>query len=330
MKGQNHTFAVDFFALGIMGYEFMLGKRPYNGRSRREIKEQMLSKHVQISLSEIPNGWSEEAADFFNKLLQRKPDIRLGSKGIWELKQHRWMKYFPWDKLINKEIESPFIPEKKDNFDKKYCEANDSINIETKVRYEKYKNDIDYDNYFINFTFYRIMSENDEDLNERNILNKSIKKNKNHEIKKIENKENDNHNSNLDFSTEENNTITNKSNKYLYNNLKDEDIEIKKKNINVSNKKYNQEKMSNIAIKKSIKNISFTMKLNDNQKRDNNKENKNININYLKNSETPKQSFIIKNDNILDEFSNISNRLNKNNKIYRSNSDIYRKKKITS
>ena len=80
------------------------------------------------------------------------------------------------------------------------------------------------------------MSENDEDLNERNILNKSIKKNKNHEIKKIENKENDNHNSNLDFSTEENNTITNKSNKYLYNNLKDEDIEIKKKNINVSNK----------------------------------------------------------------------------------------------
>ena len=327
MKGQNHTFAVDFFALGIMGYEFMLGKRPYNGRSRREIKEQMLSKHVQISLSEIPNGWSEEAADFFNKLLQRKPDIRLGSKGIWELKQHRWMKYFPWDKLINKEIESPFIPEKKDNFDKKYCEANDSINIETKVRYEKYKNDIDYDNYFINFTFYRIMSENDEDLNERNILNKSIKKNKNHEIKKIENKENDNHNSNLDFSTEENNTITNKSNKYLYNNLKDEDIEIKKKNINVSNKKYNQEKMSNIAIKKSIKNISFTMKLNDNQKRDNNKENKNININYLKNSETPKQSFIIKNDNILDEFSNISNRLNKNNKIYRSKTPIFIEKR---
>ena len=327
MKGQNHTFAVDFFALGIMGYEFMLGKRPYNGRSRREIKEQMLSKHVQISLSEIPNGWSEEAADFFNKLLQRKPDIRLGSKGIWELKQHRWMKYFPWDKLINKEIESPFIPEKKDNFDKKYCEANDSINIETKVRYEKYKNDIDYDNYFINFTFYRIMSENDEDLNERNILNKSIKKNKNHEIKKIENKENDNHNSNLDFSTEENNTITNKSNKYLYNNLKDEDIEIKKKNINVSNKKYNQEKMSNIAIKKSIKNISFTMKLNDNQKRDSNKENKNININYLKNSETPKQSFIIKNDNILDEFSNISNRLNKNNKIYRSKTPIFIEKR---
>ena len=113
MRSRNHSFTVDFFALGIIGYEFMLGRRPYNGRSRREIKEQMLSKNVEISFSEIPNGWSEEAADFFNKLLQRKPELRLGYKGIWELKQHRWMKFFPWDKLRNKELEAPFIPEKK-------------------------------------------------------------------------------------------------------------------------------------------------------------------------------------------------------------------------
>ena len=77
MRARNHSFAVDFFALGIIGYEFMLGRRPYNGRSRREIKEQMLSKNVEINFSEIPNGWSEDAADFFNKLLQRKPELRL-------------------------------------------------------------------------------------------------------------------------------------------------------------------------------------------------------------------------------------------------------------
>lgn len=65
MKGQNHSYTVDYFAIGVMGYEFMLGKRPYLGRSRREIKEQMMVKNAQISLSEIPNGWSEEAADFF-------------------------------------------------------------------------------------------------------------------------------------------------------------------------------------------------------------------------------------------------------------------------
>ncbi len=29
-----HTYAVDYFALGVLAYEFMLGRRPYNGRSR--------------------------------------------------------------------------------------------------------------------------------------------------------------------------------------------------------------------------------------------------------------------------------------------------------
>jgi len=29
-----HTYAVDYFALGVLAFEFMLGRRPYNGRSR--------------------------------------------------------------------------------------------------------------------------------------------------------------------------------------------------------------------------------------------------------------------------------------------------------
>ena len=31
----NHSFTADYFALGVMGYEFMLGRRPYNGRNRK-------------------------------------------------------------------------------------------------------------------------------------------------------------------------------------------------------------------------------------------------------------------------------------------------------
>ena len=360
MKGQNHSYAVDFFALGIIGYEFMLGRRPYNGRSRREIKEQMLSKHVQISLSEIPNGWSEEAADFFNKLLQRKPDIRLGNKGIWELKQHRWMKYFPWDKLMRKELEAPFIPEKKDNFDKKYCEANDSINLETKVRYEKYKNDIDYENYFVNFTFYRIITENVEEqkdikeIKEKPSLNNSNIKIKNtniHEIiitdsKKKENKENLNIQELINFNeTNEdlNTSKSNKNNKYYYNNEKPKNYynNINNNNNNImnnSNKKIEKEKISNIpniSIKKTLKkNISFTMtmKLNGNKNLKDIKEIKDINKEKI-NDLTPKQSFVIKNDNTYDVLSdninmNIQNKLkNKLNKNSRSKTPIYMQKR---
>ena len=43
-------------------------KRPYNGKTRKEIKEQMLSREVVIKNSDIPKNWSPEAADFINKV----------------------------------------------------------------------------------------------------------------------------------------------------------------------------------------------------------------------------------------------------------------------
>ncbi len=32
---QNHTFSVDYFAVGVIAYELMLRKRPYTGRNRK-------------------------------------------------------------------------------------------------------------------------------------------------------------------------------------------------------------------------------------------------------------------------------------------------------
>ncbi len=68
MAMQNHTIAIDYFALGVIGYEFMNGVRPYLAKSRKEIKEKMLAKQVQIKNNEIPQGWSTESADFINKV----------------------------------------------------------------------------------------------------------------------------------------------------------------------------------------------------------------------------------------------------------------------
>jgi hypothetical protein len=38
------------------------------GKSRKEIKEQIMSKQVQVKKSDIPDGWSIEAADLINKV----------------------------------------------------------------------------------------------------------------------------------------------------------------------------------------------------------------------------------------------------------------------
>ena len=116
---QNHTTAADYFALGVIVYEFMLGRRPYVGGSRRDIRDSILSKQVQLKKSDMPNEWSLEALDFTNKLLQRKPQNRLGYGGSQEVKNHSWLKDINWVKILNKTRKSPFIPEIQDNFDTK-------------------------------------------------------------------------------------------------------------------------------------------------------------------------------------------------------------------
>jgi hypothetical protein len=62
--------AADYFAVGVIAYECMNGRRPYVGKSRREIREQILARQVHIKRYEIPEGWSLEAADFINKVTQ--------------------------------------------------------------------------------------------------------------------------------------------------------------------------------------------------------------------------------------------------------------------
>ena len=117
MCKQPHGKAVDYFALGVIVYEFMLGRRPYHGRSRKEIRDEVLAKQVQLRRSEIPPGWSLEAADFINKLLQRRASSRLGFNGPHEVKNHAWLRDVQWQKIFEKTIESPYKPDIGDNFD---------------------------------------------------------------------------------------------------------------------------------------------------------------------------------------------------------------------
>ena len=154
MKGKNHSFPVDYFAIGVIGYEFMLGKRPYYGKNRKEIKDQMLSTPAVIKEENIAHGWSTDSADFINLLLKRKEEKRLGYKdGVSELINHPWLKYYPWTELKNKTILAPFIPEERDNFDKHYCEGIEKISEETQLRYEEIYGSSYYKKVFVDFFF---------------------------------------------------------------------------------------------------------------------------------------------------------------------------------
>ena len=154
LMAQNHSFPVDFFAIGIMGYEFMLGQRPYLGKNRKEIKHQVLKKQAKIDEDDIVDGWSLESADFINLCLKRKESKRLGFiGGVKELKNHIWYKNYDWDKLYNKTLIAPFIPAKGGNFDKKYCEAIEKLSQETLERYQVYRSKKNFEHLFEGYTY---------------------------------------------------------------------------------------------------------------------------------------------------------------------------------
>jgi len=160
LLAKNYTFTVDFFAIGVIGYEFMLGKRPYNGNNRKQIKQLMLKTQVKIDIDKV--DWSEESVDFINRCLKRKESRRLGyTDGIKELKEHKWFDGFDWDKVYHKKLIAPFIPKKEGNYDKSYCELDEKCGQETKTRYDSYTSRKNYDKLFLGYTYINLDLIND-------------------------------------------------------------------------------------------------------------------------------------------------------------------------
>lgn len=114
--GQDHGIAADYFALGVILYECIMGVRPYVGSNRGEMRENILAKQVQLTRKKV-SKWSDELIDFVNKLLQRKPYKRIGFKGVDEIKGHKLFDGFDWEKLYKKEMNSPFKFKNENNFD---------------------------------------------------------------------------------------------------------------------------------------------------------------------------------------------------------------------
>ena len=194
---KNHTFTTDFFAIGVIGYEFMKGRRPFIG-TRNEIKENMSNENyyeekIKIKKDDkiFKKGWSWDCVDFINSLLDVNMNKRLGNKyGIKELKNHQWLKYYLWDEIENKSLESPFVPDlDNDNFDKDYCKDNDILTEKTKKRYAKIISSDKYKNAFADFYYNKdlIKKENKKISKEKkividgnnteNVLNKNLSNN---------------------------------------------------------------------------------------------------------------------------------------------------------
>ncbi|KAH0839924.1 RIM15, signal transduction response regulator [Lanmaoa asiatica] len=102
--------AVDWWALGVITYEFLYGIPPFHAETPEKVFENILSG--QIEWHEDWVDFSDEAKDFMRRLMDTEPATRLGANGADEVKNHPFFEGIEWDKVTSKE--AAFIPQLSD------------------------------------------------------------------------------------------------------------------------------------------------------------------------------------------------------------------------
>ena len=108
-KGK-YSYDSDFYSLGIIIYELAIGRRPYNGKNRNQVREELMGKEVCLGEFDQPQHCPSELVSLINGLLKKNPSERLGHSGIEQIKNHPFFKGISWAKLLRKELKPPFTP----------------------------------------------------------------------------------------------------------------------------------------------------------------------------------------------------------------------------
>ena len=119
-----HGRAADWWSLGILMYDMIVGTPPFEGECRKSTMDKILNDKLVLH-----RFLTNEAASLLHDLLQRVPQNRLGA-GVEdgeEVKRHPFFGHLAWDDVLNRRIEPPFQPdvtgdEDTSQFDTEYTE----------------------------------------------------------------------------------------------------------------------------------------------------------------------------------------------------------------
>eukprot|EP01016_Furgasonia_blochmanni_P042456 TRINITY_DN5640_c0_g1_i4.p2 TRINITY_DN5640_c0_g1~~TRINITY_DN5640_c0_g1_i4.p2 ORF type:complete len:395 (+),score=96.06 TRINITY_DN5640_c0_g1_i4:531-1715(+) len=108
IKEEKITKSVDWWCLGIVIFEMIVGVPPFYEHELNDMYQRILESDFTLP-AHIPV--SAEAADLISKLLVKDPAQRFGShRGADEIKYHPWFINLDWDQLKDKKIPAPYIP----------------------------------------------------------------------------------------------------------------------------------------------------------------------------------------------------------------------------
>ncbi|EGG02429.1 RIM15-related serine/threonine-protein kinase [Melampsora larici-populina 98AG31] len=109
---------VDWWALGVVCYEFLYGIPPFHDSTPDKVFDRILSRRLEFP--EADDDISPQAIDFMDRLMCTDPKARLGANGASEVKAHPFLAEIDWANLFKNEasfVPSVTDPESTDYFD---------------------------------------------------------------------------------------------------------------------------------------------------------------------------------------------------------------------
>ncbi|XP_060088143.1 serine/threonine-protein kinase N2 isoform X2 [Heteronotia binoei] len=103
----SYTRAVDWWGLGVLIYEMLVGESPFPGDDEEEVFDSIVNDEVRY-----PRFLSTEAISIMRRLLRRNPERRLGAgeKDAEDVKKHHFFRLIDWTALLAKKVKPPFVP----------------------------------------------------------------------------------------------------------------------------------------------------------------------------------------------------------------------------
>ncbi|XP_051984363.1 serine/threonine-protein kinase N2-like [Xyrauchen texanus] len=103
----SYTRAVDWWGLGVLIFEMLVGESPFPGDDEEEVFDSIVNDEVRY-----PRFLSTEAISVMRRLLRRNPERRLGAgeRDAEDVKKHLFFRNIDWDGLLAKKVKPPFVP----------------------------------------------------------------------------------------------------------------------------------------------------------------------------------------------------------------------------
>ncbi|KAK9533043.1 hypothetical protein VZT92_010397 [Zoarces viviparus] len=107
LTDNTYTRSVDWWGLGVLVYEMLVGESPFPGDDEEEVFDSIVNDDVRY-----PRFLSPESVSLIQKLLQKNPQMRLGGgeEDASEIKRHKFFQGMDWAALLDKNMKPPFLP----------------------------------------------------------------------------------------------------------------------------------------------------------------------------------------------------------------------------